>query len=65
MCIGMPSPPPPPVIPERQQQRLPDGGQNPDRADLLARRRRGMSAMILTGPSGTLGIPSTGSLGGG
>lgn len=63
MCIGG-SPPPPPAVPERQPMRGPDTGPN-QRADLLSKRRRGIGAMILTGPSGILGIPSTGSLGGG
>jgi hypothetical protein len=67
MCIGAPKVqvPDAPVIPQAQARQLPDEGATGLRADYLARRRRGLAATILTGPSGMLGVPSTGTLGGG
>lgn len=67
MCLGAPKVevPDPPVIPERQAIKPPREAGGGNRADLAAKRRRGLSRMILTGPSGILGIPSTGALGGG
>lgn len=53
MCVG--KAPDVPTVPERQAVKLPDGGATADRTDLLARRRRGLYASILTGSSGALG----------
>lgn len=52
MCISSPDVP---SIPERQASKLPDGGATASRADLLAKRKRGLYASILTSPQGTLG----------
>lgn len=52
MCIGTPKVP---TVPERQTTKLPDNGAADSRASLLARRRRGLYASILTSPRGALG----------
>jgi hypothetical protein len=52
MCISSPAAP---SIPDRQATKLPDMGATADRSSLLARRRRGLYASILTSPQGALG----------
>lgn len=54
MCIGIKTPQIP-TLPERQAVKLPDNGAPDSRASLLARRRRGLYASILTSPQGALG----------
>lgn len=52
MCISTPKVP---TLPERQAVQLPDNGAPEARLNLLARRRRGLYASILTSPQGALG----------
>lgn len=54
MCISAKAPDVP-TIPERQATKLPDMGATADRTGLMARRRRGLYASILTSPQGALG----------
>lgn len=64
MCIGAPKPPKSAMaaaqaIPIRQPVLLPDNGDPSVVAGLKNQRRLTSSAMILTGPGGTLGSPTT------
>lgn len=68
MCIGAPKPSASAIaaqqIPIRQPVLLPDNGDPAVIAGLKSQRRLTTSAMILTGPGGTLGSPnSTGAVG--
>jgi hypothetical protein len=54
MCVSAKAPDLP-SIPERQVVKLPDDGATGPRSDILARRRRGLYASILTSPNGSLG----------
>lgn len=55
MCVSAPKAPAVPPIPERQSVRLPDNGATAARSDMMAKRRRGLYASILTSPQGALG----------
>jgi hypothetical protein len=52
-----------PAIPERQPVKLPDGGADA-RTALIAKRRRGLYASILTSPQGVLGNPNVSGISG-